>query len=359
MHQRLKTRILRAAMAALALLAGSEYQTHAEKAAPCIEFGKTVHDFGKVQTGEKVKYTFKFKNTGDADLHIEKISTSCGCTAALAADTTVPPGEGSGVNVEFDTAGRRQFQTKTITVQTNDPKKGKVKLKLQGTAIPVVDAEPNYVNFSSNLPKGAGAVQEMKIFTTHKESFEVTGIHSNVPEVVVEARKAFKEEKRHGYVFRVRLVKKARPDTYSGKLTVRIKHPTAKVKVLDVPFYGKVRGSVAPSPAYFNFGNTPVGEAATRSVTLRHYGEAAFRVTSVSEPNEHLSHDLSVKDGGKQVEIRLTVAATAPTGRLQGKVIVVTNLPEEKKVEIPIYGFVVKPKPEPKDAQGKGDEGRK
>jgi len=49
---------------------------------PRIEFEQTRHDFGKLIQGEKVSYTFKFKNTGNAALVLSAVVPSCGCTAA-------------------------------------------------------------------------------------------------------------------------------------------------------------------------------------------------------------------------------------------------------------------------------------
>src|ERR1044071_2967893 len=47
---------------------------------PVLEFENDTHDFGTITQGEKVSYSYKFKNTGNGDLLIRSAAGSCGCT---------------------------------------------------------------------------------------------------------------------------------------------------------------------------------------------------------------------------------------------------------------------------------------
>ena len=82
-------------------------------------FVETVHDFGKVIRGEKVSYKFSFKNVGESDLIISKVSTSCGCTVGKYPKKAVKPGEEATVGVTFDSTHKRGMQNKTITILAN------------------------------------------------------------------------------------------------------------------------------------------------------------------------------------------------------------------------------------------------
>jgi len=86
---------------------------------PVIQFEETTHDFGKIIQGEKVSYTFKFKNVGKTDLLISKVSTSCGCTATDYPKDPVAPGESGKIVVTFDSHNKKGFQNKTATVMAN------------------------------------------------------------------------------------------------------------------------------------------------------------------------------------------------------------------------------------------------
>lgn len=86
---------------------------------PVIEFENDFYDFGKIIQGEKVSYSFKFKNIGKSDLIISRVTSSCGCTVGDFPKVPVKPGESNTIEVKFDSEGRRGFQSKSITVLSN------------------------------------------------------------------------------------------------------------------------------------------------------------------------------------------------------------------------------------------------
>lgn len=86
---------------------------------PVIEFVKDLHDFGKITQGEKVMYSFLFKNTGKSDLLISEVKTSCGCTAPDFPKEPIKPGADGKIDITFNSQGKYGLQTKTITVLAN------------------------------------------------------------------------------------------------------------------------------------------------------------------------------------------------------------------------------------------------
>ncbi len=97
---------------------------------PVIEFEKDMHDFGKVIQGEKVSFGFKFKNTGNADLVIAQVNSSCGCTVPKFPKTPVKPGDENVITVMFDSQDRKGIQNKTITVTSNcQPSNSVIRIK--------------------------------------------------------------------------------------------------------------------------------------------------------------------------------------------------------------------------------------
>jgi len=86
---------------------------------PIMTFEKTEHDFGDIMQGEVVEYSFKFTNTGNADLIISGARTSCGCTVSDYPRDPVKPGQSAYVKVKFDSEGKSGKNYKTITLSTN------------------------------------------------------------------------------------------------------------------------------------------------------------------------------------------------------------------------------------------------
>lgn len=86
---------------------------------PVISFENTEHDFGRIVDGVKVSYTFKFKNTGDGDLIIHQVKSSCGCTATKFSKEVIPPGGKGKIQLTFDSSNRPGMNHKTARVVTN------------------------------------------------------------------------------------------------------------------------------------------------------------------------------------------------------------------------------------------------
>lgn len=98
---------------------------------PKIEIVPTFFDFGLVEYGAVAKHTFKVKNSGTKILEIIKVATSCGCTQAKIAKTSIEPGEEADLNVEYNTglmsgSHAQGAQERIIYVKSNDPVKPQV-----------------------------------------------------------------------------------------------------------------------------------------------------------------------------------------------------------------------------------------
>jgi len=86
---------------------------------PVMKFEKETHDFGKIKSGEKVTYDFKFTNTGKTPLIITDAVATCGCTKPEVPHTPIKPGESGVVHVTFNSAGKNGLQDKMITITAN------------------------------------------------------------------------------------------------------------------------------------------------------------------------------------------------------------------------------------------------
>ena len=94
-------------------------ETKPEGPLPAVEFSTVEHDFGTVNEGEVVEYSYSFKNTGEAPLIIQSAQPSCGCTVPDWTKDPIPVGGTGFVKAKFDTNGKPNAQNKTITVTAN------------------------------------------------------------------------------------------------------------------------------------------------------------------------------------------------------------------------------------------------
>ncbi len=76
-------------------------------------------DFGKIEEGQKLEVSFRFKNTGDKPLVIERVQPSCGCTVAEQSTEPIAPGAEGQVKASFNSQGRTGVNHKTLFVTAN------------------------------------------------------------------------------------------------------------------------------------------------------------------------------------------------------------------------------------------------
>lgn len=93
-------------------------------------FKHTDHNFGNQESGSDISYDFEFINTGKADLIIQNVSTSCGCTTPQWTRQPVKSKEKGVITVKYDSSRIGQF-SKTITVYSN-AKNSPVVLQIRG-----------------------------------------------------------------------------------------------------------------------------------------------------------------------------------------------------------------------------------
>ena len=82
------------------------------------------YDFGSIPATDKVEHDFIIENVGSGVLEIQDASASCGCTAAVVADTSVDAGGSTTIRVSYDPRVNSEFGkfvTKQIRIKSNDP----------------------------------------------------------------------------------------------------------------------------------------------------------------------------------------------------------------------------------------------
>ncbi len=84
-----------------------------------LKFEETEFDFGTVDQGEKVTHVYKFANTGNEPLIISNAKGSCGCTVPSWPKEPIPVGGSGEIQVQFDSKGKKNKQSKKVTITAN------------------------------------------------------------------------------------------------------------------------------------------------------------------------------------------------------------------------------------------------
>ncbi len=104
-------------------------------------FSEYEWDFGTINEGDKVEHTFKFTNTGTNPLVLDKCKGSCGCTVPTCPKEPIPPGGTGEIGVVFNSKGKKNQQTKRVTITCNTEEQPILKIHAQVTPEDEVEKE--------------------------------------------------------------------------------------------------------------------------------------------------------------------------------------------------------------------------
>ena len=79
----------------------------------------TNRNFGKIAEGQKLEVTYKFRNSGDQPLVIERVQPSCGCTVAEQPTEPIAPGKEGVIKALFASENHPGQNNKTLYVFAN------------------------------------------------------------------------------------------------------------------------------------------------------------------------------------------------------------------------------------------------
>jgi hypothetical protein len=124
--------------AVLALALGRATSSADDKAAPKppapkISVEPLSFDFGNALPEKTLEKQFSIRNFGDADLVIDKITTSCGCTAGLLDDDSkvLKPGKSGQLRVRLQTRDYSGKVVRSVVVHSNDPAQELLEIKVE------------------------------------------------------------------------------------------------------------------------------------------------------------------------------------------------------------------------------------
>ncbi len=111
-----------------------EAKDKALKNTTTVEIIDSAYNFGTRTEGEKVEFSYRFKNTGNNPLVIFDATSTCGCTVPEKPEAPIMPGETGFIKVVFNTAHKEGHNEKPITVTSNANPKFPV-LQLAGEVV--------------------------------------------------------------------------------------------------------------------------------------------------------------------------------------------------------------------------------
>jgi hypothetical protein len=302
----------------------------ASQAGPRIVFDQPVFDFGKVPEGEALKHVFVARNAGTSTLVLDKVVTSCGCTAAVLKGNEVAPGATGEIEVTFNSRGMPGAVQKTVSVTSNDPTNPRVTLTFKAQVELELGFEPRAVVRS--VEPGSKDTFEVWLTGRLAEGASLAVAEISAPESVAAevVRDADAGPPRQGVRIRLKGAK-------VGQLSANVAVTTGVEKAprLSIPVNLTVPGNIEVSPrsVYFPPDTKTDLERVLRVTSKR----ADFRLRAVRVASGPFAASQAKPETGPGVEVRVRVAQggkieAATTGTLE----LLTNDPLEPTIAIPI-----------------------
>ncbi|MBI5656475.1 MAG: DUF1573 domain-containing protein [Geobacter sp.] len=205
-------------------------------AAPQIVVEQPLYNFGTLVQGKKLDHTFVIKNIGDAPLKINHIRPACGCTAANASVPVMLPGKTSEIKISFNSANFYGTVTKTVAVETNDPKTPTSTLTLTGTITEEVAVLPKQLNLGqvrANQPKTI----TISVENRGSKPLKLVSLRSPMPQVSLRSDKTSLRSGESATVT-VTVTPRQEDRMLSGYLSITT-DSTSKPEVM-IPIYGSL-----------------------------------------------------------------------------------------------------------------------
>lgn len=306
----------------------------AADAGPMVKLAEAEYDFGRVMQGNKVVHEFSIQNAGDADLILQRISPSCGCTGAAVSSSTIKPGTSEKVRVTFDTSGMYGSKAKTVSVQTNSREQPEVILKLRGSVVRGITAAPERIQFGE-VAQGASVAtrtQEFALTVTEGTDWQVARVTTGSRFLSVAALSAQGATTRYAVTLQ--------PDAPKGemreRLIVEFKDPNQAA--VNIPVTAMVLGDLRVTPASVSFGIISGTEPLERRIKYENSSALPVAVTGVTSSHPAVTAAMVDVDGGKRGVVVIKLDPTKVTGDLRATVQIATNHPENPALTVSVYG---------------------
>jgi hypothetical protein len=238
-----------------------------------IEFATPIHDFGKIKSGDAVKYTYYFTNTGNEVLEITGVRPSCGCTTAGDFSKKVEPGQSGTIPIQFNSGNFSGNVFKSITVTSSAKNQPTTVLQLKGTIWKSIELSPAYsvLTIPPDAPSGSTKVN---ITNNLEEPLILLEPQSSNPAFSAELK-----TNQLGKGFELTIIAK-RPlntGTLNGQITM--KTTSTNTPVLTVPFWANVQAAVMIFPAQITLPPAPLTNKVTPSITIQNNSTNHLSIT--------------------------------------------------------------------------------
>jgi len=305
---------------------------------PHMAFEELNYDFGIAGPGDRITHIFKFTNVGSEPLQITRVSTSCGCTAALLSKKEIFSGDSGEIRATFETKRFEGDQETTITVHSNDPDNPEIDLTIIGAIKRDVAVVPQGINFG-DVQKGETVTGSVKLLQLSQNKLVLHRIEVN-EKYLNATTSRFREENSRGINIDISLKSEAQVGPLNEVITL---HTNLKRRPrIDVPVWANILGRIQVQPEILSLGTISKGRKISQSITVSSNDGKKFHVLKITCDLPFIQLQSSFDKKNNVVKISGTIDKVSPAGRLSGRIDIYTDDPDQRVIHVPVYGVIQK-----------------
>ncbi len=157
----------------------AQSDTPAEQQCFALE-GTSDYYFGEIDPNNTVEHTFIFKNNCDETVEIAQARASCGCTAAVLSEKSIPPGGKAEIQVKFTPPrGSRGKVSKTVSLYLKDEDKPHTIIRFSAKIKTDFEVHPAYIQLLG-FHVGDKATGSVEIKNVSESVLDISSISLNM-----------------------------------------------------------------------------------------------------------------------------------------------------------------------------------
>ena len=304
------------------------------EAHPVISLSSNSYDFGTVAQGTKVVHEFEVKNTGNADLVIQRVSPSCGCTATQLASPIIKPGASEKMRVTFDTSGFMGDKTKSVLIASNDSTNPELVVTIKGQVLSSYTVEPSRVDFGEISPSSPPDARQRQVAFSVAEGsdLKITKVTSLSKYLVASPVST--------QANRATVTIEILPTAQLGEFRDRVifELDGGRRASVNVPVNASVKGDLRLNPGAVSFGVLEGQTPLERRIQFENKGRNPVTIESITTSNPAVSASMVTVQPGRLGVLVVKVDPRRVSGDLKETVEVRTNHPTESLLALNVFG---------------------
>jgi hypothetical protein len=307
-HTAIKVTAICAVMAASSGSASAQDQHWAEKM-----FDKSRIEFGTVARGADTRGKLIVTNKYLEDVHIQSVTTSCGCAKAnKPAKDLVKSLDSTEIEVVMDTVQHMNQKESNVIVTFDLPFYAQVRIPVRAFIRTDVVLQPGGVEFGS-VAKGTPVERTVRISYAGRDTWTIRDVEGRNPNILHRLTEVSRGGGRVLYDLTVAL----KPETPIGDLREQIVLNTDDSGNPKIPVLvqGRVEPEYVVNPDIVSFGLVQAGSKKPMNVVVR--GRKPFQIQGIQ--SEHTSHfEVRLPQDAKTIHVLpLTFTAPAEGGTIE------------------------------------------